>query len=44
MANLTRSELAKKLKVHPETLRYYEAQKLLKTSARIFIIYDFNAA
>ncbi len=32
---LTRSVIAEKLGVHPETLRYYEAQKLIDKPARL---------
>lgn len=35
MVKLTRGEIAKQLNIHPETLRYYEAQKLIKKPLRL---------
>ncbi len=32
---LTRGSIAKKLKINPETLRYYETQKLIKKPVRL---------
>lgn len=33
---ITRGNLAKKLHIHPETLRFYESQKLIKKPTRLY--------
>lgn len=43
LSKMTRGSIAKELDINPETLRYYEAQKLIKKSKRLdnnYRIYD----